>query len=171
MAAFQTTERWRQGILSKSERKNSPPLLVVFIPPQCGVELRLWGGKTPHTKTGGVEFSTPKLHPTVGWSVGWSGGIRLARSARKFPGLCAFKGKPLKTDGAKRPKIHHFLNLTHPTESRSEVDPSSEVKLLIFAEKIILFENQRQFLNSFNLVSANTFAAKLLLSGVPTQDI
>ena len=45
------------------------------------------------------------------------------------------------------------------------------LKLLIFAEKIILFENQRQFLNSFNLVSANTFAAKLLLSGVPTQGI
>ena len=60
--------------------------VVVFIPPQCGVELRLWGGKTPHTKTGGVEFSTPKLHPTVGWSlvqiwsvwggVGWSAFFR-----------------------------------------------------------------------------------------------
>ena len=53
--------------------------VVVFIPPQCGVELRLWGGKTPHTKTGGVEFSTPKLHHcgvefglNLG-SVGWSG--------------------------------------------------------------------------------------------------
>ena len=57
------------------------------------------------------------------------------------------------------------------TESRSEADPSSEVKLLNFAEMIILFENQRQFLNSFNLVFANSFAAKLLVSGVPTQGI
>ena len=57
-------------------------------PTQCGVELRLWGGKTPHTKTGGVEFSTPKLHPTVGWSlvqiwgrwggVGWSAFFRFS---------------------------------------------------------------------------------------------
>ena len=45
------------------------------------------------------------------------------------------------------------------------------LKLLNFAEMIILFENQRQFLNSFNLVFANSFAAKLLVSGVPTQGI
>ena len=106
----------------------------MFIPPQCGVELRLWGGKTPHTKTGGVEFSTPKLHPTVGWSlvqiwgrwggVGWSAFFRFSvnstpqwggvwggvegydwREAPKIFSFCDLKSKLLRTDGREAPEI------------------------------------------------------------------
>ena len=86
-------------------------------PPHCGVE---FGPNLGSVGWSGVEclfqiFS--ELHPTVGWSVGWSGGIRLARSARNFSGLCAFKGKPLKTDGREAPENSPFpkSHPLHPT--------------------------------------------------------
>ena len=40
----------------------------MFNPPQSGVEHAKRGGFPPRLKVGGVEHSTPVLHPSLGWS-------------------------------------------------------------------------------------------------------
>ena len=61
------------------------PSVGVFIPPQSGVEQAKRGGFPPRLKMGGVEHSTPVLHPSLGWSkggkrggAGWSTFFRIS---------------------------------------------------------------------------------------------